>query len=325
MSLPIVQLLLLIIIIDIINVYSSSSSDQYDKEKPEFFLIGAMKCGTTTLFSLLTQHKEICDDENKEKHYFDKDSQGYLKGYKFYLSLFKGCDPNQFYLDATPRYINIDVVVPRLVETYGSTLLAKKKFILILREPVARHYSEYQMRVRVCKSAFNNNEDVTRVERNCNRITKNFRDWSEKGHWKSREHELKFFTFAEWIVHEDGQSEMRRGHYIEHISLWLKGVNRSQLFIINFATLVGNTADTMTRLSKFLGLKNDWGPNASLPVPHYSSPDTYIDCKSYDYLFKYYENINKHIIEYINNNQSKSIYEPVFPPFTYHRETCKDV
>ena len=93
-------IILLLLVIVIINSTDSAQTIDDIMQKPELFLIGAMKCGTTTLFDLLTQHPQICNDAHKEKHYYDKTEQ-YEKGYKFYMSMFEGCDPKQFYLDVS--------------------------------------------------------------------------------------------------------------------------------------------------------------------------------------------------------------------------------
>lgn len=320
------------------------------KKKPEFFLIGAMKCGTTTLFEFLSTHPEICNDVNKEKHFFDKDEKGYFMGYTWYLSLFQGCNSNQFYLDATPRYINFDNVPIRIQETYGPLLLATKKFILILREPVSRQYSEYQMRVRVCRYIFkaqspkwedvldegdrrlNSKNDterelilkpsLVRGETTCPKITSNWYQWTQTA--RKREKDLHIYTFAEWLASPDGEQEIARGHYLQHIAAWLMRIKRSQLFIVNFASLISDTPTTMTEVSKFLGLSKDWGPDARLPTPSYVKPDTILDCKSFDYLDKHYKRINQDLIAFINNHPDKPEYEPTFPEFVSNRATCKD-
>jgi hypothetical protein len=275
-----------------IRILESSVTDDM-KKKPEFFLIGAMKCGTTTLFSFLTSHPEICNDNYKEKHFYDKDEAGYFKGYNWYLSLFKGCDYKKFYLDATPRYIGFDTVPGRIKETYPPKILAAKKFLLVLREPVSRHYSEYQMRVRVCLQAFEEDgftdsireltgrNPLQRARSNCPKITSNWKVWSDSE--SRRQKDLKFYTFAEWLKSIDGVHEIERGHYLQHIQAWLSNVKRSQLFIINFASLVYDTAHTMTNVSRFLGLAHDWGPKATLPMQKSSEPTTILDCKTFDY------------------------------------------
>ena len=41
--------------------------------KPDFFIVGAPKCGTTSLYYYLRQHPEIFLPDYKEPHYFGKD------------------------------------------------------------------------------------------------------------------------------------------------------------------------------------------------------------------------------------------------------------
>ena len=98
----------------------------------------------------MKKHPEICSEGKKEKHFFDSNTYETADGYKGYLFEFQKCTGAQFTLDSTPAYIRNLYVPPRIKESYTPDNLKKKKFMLILREPVARHYSEYQMRVRLC-------------------------------------------------------------------------------------------------------------------------------------------------------------------------------
>ena len=47
--------------------------------KPEFFIIGAPKCGTTSLSIYLSQHPEVCFSEPKEPHFVLTDIQAIAK------------------------------------------------------------------------------------------------------------------------------------------------------------------------------------------------------------------------------------------------------
>ena len=42
-------------------------------QKPDFFIVGAPKCGTTSLYYYLRQHPQIFMPDYKEPHYFGKD------------------------------------------------------------------------------------------------------------------------------------------------------------------------------------------------------------------------------------------------------------
>ena len=46
-------------------------SDQSHNRLPDFFILGGMKCGTTSLFNYLAQHPDILLPEEKELHYYD--------------------------------------------------------------------------------------------------------------------------------------------------------------------------------------------------------------------------------------------------------------
>jgi len=55
--------------------------------KPNFLVIGAMKCGTTKLCHLLGQHPDVFMCEPKEPEFFAKDKK-YKRGWDWYESLF---------------------------------------------------------------------------------------------------------------------------------------------------------------------------------------------------------------------------------------------
>ncbi|NBD17965.1 MAG: sulfotransferase [Cyanobacteria bacterium] len=60
-------------------------------KKPNLFIVGAPKCGTTAMYSYLQQHPEIFMPETKEPHFFGSDfniSNRMVKTEQEYLSLF---------------------------------------------------------------------------------------------------------------------------------------------------------------------------------------------------------------------------------------------
>lgn len=67
---------------------------------PNFFIIGAAKSGTSSLFRLLQELPEICNSKVKELHYFDHKME---QGKEWYLSKFADCHKNQYTMDGTPR------------------------------------------------------------------------------------------------------------------------------------------------------------------------------------------------------------------------------
>ena len=53
------------------------------REKPDFVIIGAAKCGTTSLYEYLSRHPNVFPSEKKEIYYFN---DNYSKGMRWYKS-----------------------------------------------------------------------------------------------------------------------------------------------------------------------------------------------------------------------------------------------
>ncbi len=56
---------------------SIGSQREYSMPRPNFFIVGAPKCGTTAWVSYLADHPEIGFASNKEPHYFSEDLAGF--------------------------------------------------------------------------------------------------------------------------------------------------------------------------------------------------------------------------------------------------------
>merc|ERR1719284_467756 len=121
---------------------------------PFFFIIGAQKAGTTALFSYMLKSENVLPPRRKELHFFDRGGQtskrkgsekahsGMLQSYASRLHPNK--DPvKQLSVDPTPSY----VLTSRAAESLR-LWLPQAKAILLVREPVSRAFSEYQMVVR---------------------------------------------------------------------------------------------------------------------------------------------------------------------------------
>jgi hypothetical protein len=65
---------------------------------PDLFLLGALKCATTSLYDLLIQHQDVCHARNKEVHFFD-DHSHYRKGASYYGEHFYTPTCHKNYID----------------------------------------------------------------------------------------------------------------------------------------------------------------------------------------------------------------------------------
>lgn len=111
-----------------------------DSRSPNFFILGAAKAGTTTLHRYLTHHPRIFLSDIKEPQFFCNEKL-YAKGFDFYLdTFFRGSDAYPVRGEATPHYIYYRKVAQRLASELSRENL---RFVVILRDPVARAYSLY--------------------------------------------------------------------------------------------------------------------------------------------------------------------------------------
>jgi len=101
---------------------------------PEFFIVGAPKCGTTTLYNWLKEHPDLFLPQQKEPHYFAQNlSDRYcrIRDKESYLDLFSPASDGQKCGEASVLYCFFD-------KSIGSILKfnPKAKIIYMLRNPV---------------------------------------------------------------------------------------------------------------------------------------------------------------------------------------------
>jgi hypothetical protein len=105
--------------------------------KPNFFLLGAGRCGTTTLHSMLQQHPGIFMSKVKEPSFFCSYFQ-VVKDPVTYFRLFNPVDGERAIGEASHVYLSNPESATVLHELFPDA-----KFILIFRNPTERAYSLY--------------------------------------------------------------------------------------------------------------------------------------------------------------------------------------
>ena len=103
---------------------------------PDFVVIGAPRCGTTSLARYLGEHPEIFVAPTKEVRFFDVN---FDRGPDWYLEHFRGAG-GRMAGEATPGYMLRRQSMERLVEMLPRALL-----LVMLRDPIERAWSEYWM------------------------------------------------------------------------------------------------------------------------------------------------------------------------------------
>ncbi|HKV56206.1 MAG TPA: sulfotransferase [Candidatus Binataceae bacterium] len=118
---------------------------------PNFFLVGAAKAGTTSLYAYLSQHPDVFFPAVKEPHFFTQvrpsaDQRFFIEAItkrSAYLRLFAGARGHAVIGDASPSYLWHEEAPVRIRETVPHARIA-----MILRDPLERAYSHYLMDYR---------------------------------------------------------------------------------------------------------------------------------------------------------------------------------
>lgn len=108
---------------------------------PNLLIIGAMKCGTTSLHNYLAMHPNIFMSKNKEPNFFCAERDEHT--INWYLNLFRNKENHHKYSgESSIGYSKSHEFssVPQRIKNYKPDV----KLIYIVREPIKRMISEYQ-------------------------------------------------------------------------------------------------------------------------------------------------------------------------------------
>ncbi len=101
---------------------------------------GTIKAATSSVFTYLSAHPEICGSTVKETFFFSRDYTGnFDKDLEKYNKYFKLNDHTKINLEASPNYLSYKKNIAPDIKA----LLPESKILFILRNPVDRAYSHY--------------------------------------------------------------------------------------------------------------------------------------------------------------------------------------
>jgi hypothetical protein len=103
---------------------------------PTFLLLGAAKCGTTSLAYYLSQHPDVCFSEPKEPVFFEAE---YEQGLAYYWEkYFRGWRGERAVGEGRTWHLYLPFVAPRIREA-----LPDARLLALLRDPVERVHSHW--------------------------------------------------------------------------------------------------------------------------------------------------------------------------------------
>lgn len=113
--------------------------------RPNFFIIGAMKAGTSSLHWYLSEHPQVFMCDPKEPGYFSEPA-AMARGLDWYLSLFAAAGDAQIIGESSTHYTKLPTRrgVPERIQAFNP----EARFAYVMRDPLERMVSQYWHLVR---------------------------------------------------------------------------------------------------------------------------------------------------------------------------------
>jgi len=199
---------------------------------PNLFVIGAPKCGTTSLFHWLSEHPDICGSSDKETYYlldqeypmrregYDNYHQSGLAGYSAYFQAWHG---EPYRVEATPDYLYQQTALEVISQT------EKPQVLVVLRKPSGRVYSLYQF-------ARNNAGTLD--------LDISFREFVEAGFGDSDLLSRKPIL----------QMAIEQSQYVDYIDKWVASIGRENIHLVLFEELTKAPLECLQQLCMGLNI-----------------------------------------------------------------------
>jgi len=249
---------------------------------PDFIIIGAMKSGTSSLFTFLGQHPQLVESTRKEVHFFDgglnpaKDN--YAKGLAWYgehFPLTSDLRRGQKTFEASPLYIFNPLAPGRIAD-----LLPSVKLIAILRNPTDRAISHYFHESRKGRESLPIMDALLAEEDRLRPVLET--------------HDYKSNTF----IHCSFKS---RGRYREQLERYVEVFDREQLLILGAEKFYADPVSSVQQVCRFVGVDQDHTP-VDLRPRNVGANRSAVDSGVYEYLDDYFESHNQALYELLGED-----------------------
>jgi hypothetical protein len=261
------------------NIFDFYFKRIYRINKFDFFIIGAQKCGTTALFSYLDKHPSCMGASGKESLLFSTLFEGKI-GNKEMCRFFMRKEwlkkyRKQLLFDATPENVYLEEVPQRI---YNHN--PEARLIFLVREPVSRAISEYNM---ACWYAKERNKCV---REDPDREYFNYMKCPERYSfsWFIEEELRRIKETGSYLPSAFHYPDfIRHGLYSEQLKRYYKYFNPKQILILEDKELKNHKKEILYRVEDFLNIKHRVWKDEELVnsnVGVYSLP-VQEDCKQY--------------------------------------------
>lgn len=231
---------------DIVATQANTCPMESDKAcEPNFFIVGAAKSGTTSLWQYLRQHPDIfmpSDIAWKEPSYYCE-TYG-IEDYALYLSLFKEAGTQKKIGEASTAYLSSPESAGRIRKAVPDA-----KIIIMLRNPVDRAYSLYKWMHRYGYEKLTPFEAALNAEVQSRKDNETFvKEYSRKG---GPAYYRDFLYFSS-------------GLYYEQVKLYYSLFPASQVTVIILEEFAERTLESVRNIYRFLDVDPNFTPEIKI-------------------------------------------------------------
>ena len=203
--------------------------------RPNFFIVGAPRCGTTALYEYLSRHPDIYMPYHKEPVYFGADLKKRPRVFDeaAYLELFNASHGERRLGEATVWYL-YSQTAPAEIKAF----CPDARIIIMLRNPVDMAYSLHSHML------FTANEDIA-----------DFAEALDAEAARRRGERL-----PPYVKRPEGLQYRACGRYATHVQRWIDEFGRDAVKIILFDDFSADPAGVFHGVLEFLGVDSSFRP-----------------------------------------------------------------
>jgi len=218
---------------------------QADRPPPDFVIVGAQRCGTTSLFRALNQHPAMMANVINAKgiHYFDT---SYHQTDEWYLAHFPTTAERERHAakvgqnavvgEASPYYLYHPMVAERMAQAIPNT-----KIVVLLRNPVKRAISHHLHMVWEGHESIENIDEALDLE---------------SSRLEGIEQRLMTEPSLVSRTHQH-YSYMARGHYARQLENLYQHYDKDNVLVMTTEKLISDSQSSLAAIQSFIGLETD--------------------------------------------------------------------
>lgn len=214
------------------------------ENKPNFICVGFPRCGTTTLYEIMVQHKDLYFSGIKEPIYYHVPSL-YKKGFKWYTRRYYGKKKINNTIGEINPELSKAPIAQKIHNDFGDDL----KIIFIVRNPVTRLFSDYKLKLTfgICFKDMKKHLNENYSESFDEYVKLNFKGQRMEG----KNLQNSFLAY---------------GEYSNTIKDYYKYYKQEQIKIILFEDLIKKPKEISQQIFEFIGVEPSDSINYNIDV-----------------------------------------------------------